>query len=87
VRRSSTRSGTGSTASALDGVTGLGETRRKALLRHFGSLKRLSAATAEEITAVPGVGRRTAESVVAALASREAGPVAVNTATGEILDA
>jgi len=81
-----TRRSKSMTASALDGVTGLGETRRKALLRHFGSLKRLSAATAEEITAVPGVGRRTAESVVAALASRKAGPVAVNTATGEILD-
>ena len=34
------------TASVLDGVPGLGETRRKALLREFGSLKRLGAATA-----------------------------------------
>ena len=33
------------TESALDNVPGLGEIRRKALLRHFGSLKRLSAAT------------------------------------------
>ena len=41
--------------------------RRKALLRHFGSLKRLSAATVEEITEVPGVGRRTAEAILAAL--------------------
>jgi excinuclease ABC subunit C len=55
------------TASALDGVPGLGEVRRKALLRHFGSLKRLSAATVEEITEVPGVGRRTAEAILAAL--------------------
>ena len=55
------------TASALDGVPGLGETRRKALLRHFGSLKRLAAATPEEITEVPGIGRRTAEALLAAL--------------------
>jgi excinuclease ABC subunit C len=48
-------------------VPGLGETRRKALLRHFGSLKRLAAATAEEIAEVPGIGRRTAETVLAAL--------------------
>ncbi|MGV9982136.1 excinuclease ABC subunit UvrC [Micromonospora wenchangensis] len=55
------------TESALDTVPGLGEVRRKALLRHFGSLKRLSAATVEEIVEVPGVGRRTAEAILAAL--------------------
>jgi excinuclease ABC subunit C len=55
------------TASALDDVAGLGETRRKALLRHFGSLKRLGQATPEEIAEVPGIGRRTAEAVLAAL--------------------
>ena len=48
-------------------MPGLGEMRRKALLQHFGSLKRLSAATVEEITEVPGIGRRTAEAIVAAL--------------------
>ena len=58
------------TASALDGVPGLGETRRKALLKHFGSLKRLRAATVDEIAEVPGVGPRTAAAVVAALADR-----------------
>ncbi|GIF12010.1 excinuclease ABC subunit UvrC [Actinoplanes teichomyceticus] len=55
------------TQSALDTVAGLGETRRKALLRHFGSVKRLAAATPEEIIEVPGIGRRTAEAVLAAL--------------------
>jgi excinuclease ABC subunit C len=74
------------TTSALDGVPGLGETRRKALLRHFGSIKRLSAATAEEMTVVAGIGPRTAEAIVLALASREPATPAVNTATGEILD-
>ena len=74
------------TASALDGVAGLGETRRKALLKHFGSLKRLSAATVEEI--VRGAGHRPAHRRGGGRrARRPASPaLAVNTATGEILD-
>jgi excinuclease ABC subunit C len=72
------------TRSLLDGVPGLGETRRKAVLRHFGSVKRLRAATVEEIAEVPGVGRRTAEAVAAALAERRPTP-AVDPATGEIV--
>ncbi len=72
--------------SALDGVAGLGETRRKALLRHFGSLKRLRAATVEEVMEVPGVGRRTAESVVAALAVPDDAAVpAFDPVTGEVV--
>jgi excinuclease ABC subunit C len=53
--------------SLLDDVPGLGDTRRKALMKQFGSLKRLRAATVEELTAVPGIGRRTAEAVQAAI--------------------
>ncbi|MDQ2845879.1 MAG: excinuclease ABC subunit UvrC [Actinomycetota bacterium] len=56
------------TVSALDGIPGLGETRRKALLRHFGSLKKLRAASADEIVAVPGIGPATAAVIVDALA-------------------
>jgi excinuclease ABC subunit C len=74
------------TAGELDTVPGLGESRRQALLKHFGSLKRLRAATVEEICEVPGVGRRTAEAVAAALASRTPAAPAVNTATGEIVE-
>ncbi|WP_049564180.1 excinuclease ABC subunit UvrC [Streptomyces sp. SBT349] len=70
----------------LDAVPGLGETRKKALLKHFGSLKRLRAATIEEICEVPGVGRRTAETVAAALAQDGRPAPAVNTATGEIIE-
>jgi excinuclease ABC subunit C len=72
--------------SALDGVPGLGEVRRKTLLRHFGSLKRLRAATVDEIALVPGIGPRTAEAIVAALgeSARKPATVSVNTATGEI---
>ena len=73
-------------AGALDTVPGLGETRRQALLKHFGSLKRLRAATVEEICEVPGIGRRTAETVAAALATAAPAAPAVNTATGEIIE-
>ena len=72
--------------SALDGVPGLGETRRKALLRKFGSLKRLRTATVDEIGEIPGIGPSTAASVVAALREQPTASPAVNTATGEILD-
>ncbi|GAA1760405.1 excinuclease ABC subunit UvrC [Luedemannella helvata] len=80
------------TASALDGVPGLGEIRRKALLRHFGSLKRLAAATVEEITEVPGVGPRTAQAILALLAGDEApvrgtaGEVTVGDPSGALPD-
>ncbi len=77
--------------SVLDDVPGLGEVRRKTLLRHFGSLKKLRQATVDEVAGLPGFGRRTAESVVAAVNSAatraDTGRApAVNTATGEILD-
>jgi excinuclease ABC subunit C len=55
------------TASALDSVRGLGETRRKALVAHFGSVARLKQASVDEITAVPGIGVATARAVVEAL--------------------
>jgi excinuclease ABC subunit C len=73
------------TVSGLDAVPGLGEVRRKALLRHFGSLKRLKAASVEEIVEVPGIGRRTAEAILAALgvqpAAEQAAPALTATAT------
>jgi excinuclease ABC subunit C len=64
---------TNMTASVLDEVPGLGVSRKAALLKHFGSLRRLRAATVEEITEVPGVGRRTAEAVLAALTTEKPG--------------
>ncbi len=71
--------------SVLDPVAGLGPTRRKALLKTFGSVKKLRAATAEEIATVPGIGAATAQSIVEALATGEQAP-SINTATGEILE-
>jgi excinuclease ABC subunit C len=74
------------TTSALDNVPGLGETRRKALLKQFGSVKRLRAATPDEIATVPGIGPKTAVTIAAALAAATPAP-AVNVTTGELLDA
>ncbi|MFC4002312.1 excinuclease ABC subunit UvrC [Prauserella oleivorans] len=55
-------------ASALDGVPGLGQARKSALIKHFGSVKKLKQASVDEIAQVPGFGKRTAEVVYAALA-------------------
>jgi excinuclease ABC subunit C len=78
------------TESALDTVPGLGEVRRKALVKHFGSVKALRAASAEQLAEVPGIGPATAAAIAEALAaasSKRAGAVvAVNTATGEIIE-
>ncbi|MGI8614020.1 MAG: excinuclease ABC subunit UvrC [Nocardioidaceae bacterium] len=87
-------------ASALDDVPGLGDVRRKALLKQFGSLKKLRSATVQQIGSVPGIGPATAESVVTALAAGSAlasaaapgeglvalPPGGVNVATGELHD-
>ena len=43
------------TVSVLDEVPGVGPTRKRAIMRHFGSMKRLRAASAEDIAAVKGV--------------------------------
>jgi excinuclease ABC subunit C len=61
--------GKAATASALDDVPGLGPARRKTLLKHFGSVRKLSAASVEEIATVPGIGPRLAATIAAALSS------------------
>ena len=50
-------------ASSLDDVQGIGPARKRALLKRFGSLARLSRASAEEISATPGVGPEIARAV------------------------
>jgi excinuclease ABC subunit C len=72
--------------SVLDDVPGLGDVRRKTLLKHFGSLRKLKAATVEELAVVPGIGPRTAEAIRGAVAASEGTrkTFSVNTATGEI---
>jgi excinuclease ABC subunit C len=54
-------------ASPLQAIAGIGDERRRALLRHFGSLTRVRAAAVEEIAAVPGFGRSLAERIKRAL--------------------
>ncbi|MFN8156655.1 MAG: excinuclease ABC subunit UvrC [Candidatus Nanopelagicales bacterium] len=71
--------------SILDDVPGLGEARKKALLRQFGSLKRLRAASLEELESVPGIGPTVAQSVLDALAASAPAP-SVNVTTGEIVE-
>lgn len=73
-------------AGPLDEVPGLGESRRLALIKHFGSVKKLRQATIDQICEVPGIGRKTAETVVVALAQAVPAGPAVNTATGEIIE-
>ncbi|MGV2386463.1 MAG UNVERIFIED_CONTAM: excinuclease ABC subunit C, partial [Thermobifida fusca] len=61
------------TASVLDDIPGLGPVRRAALLKHFGSVRRLAQATAAEIAEVPGIGERTAQTIYERLTSVEGG--------------
>src|SRR3954470_4571169 len=74
--------------SLLDDIPGLGEVRRKTLVKHFGSLKKLRAAEVGEIAQVPGIGPRTAMAIKDAVgrADGHTGGQAVNTATGEIVE-
>jgi excinuclease ABC subunit C len=54
-------------ASVLSEIPGLGEKRVSALLKHFGSAKRLKIASAEEIADVAGIGPTLAKQIVSAL--------------------
>ncbi len=49
--------------SILDEIDGIGPARRQALLRAFGSIRRLAAATPEHIAAVPGIGPQLAQTL------------------------
>lgn len=57
--------------SELDFVVGLGEKRKRDLLKHFGSVEALKAATAEEVAEVPGINRVLAERILLQLAEME----------------
>jgi excinuclease ABC subunit C len=73
IRFHRTKRSKGMIVSELDAVPGLGPSRRTALIKHFGSVKMLKEAGAEQIAEVPGIGRRTAESIVAALHAQDGG--------------
>jgi excinuclease ABC subunit C len=64
----------GRITSALDDIPGVGPTRRKALLRHFGSLTRLKQASREELLAAPGVPEAVADAVYRCLCAPDEEP-------------
>ena len=71
--------------SLLDEIDNLGEVRRAVLLEHFGSIAALSKASFEQIAALPGIGPKSAESIVSSLANSESS-YSVDTSTGEIVE-
>jgi len=80
--------------SVLDEVAGLGSVRRTALLRKFGSVKKLREASALDLESVPGIGPQTAQAIASSLARADKDTrvaadgmlPAVDMATGEILE-
>ncbi|GAA3693788.1 excinuclease ABC subunit UvrC [Zhihengliuella alba] len=56
-------------ASVLDDVPGLGPAKRTAVLKHFGSLKRMRAASREDFLAVPGIGPSLADALTRTLST------------------
>ncbi|VXB49292.1 excinuclease ABC subunit UvrC [Arthrobacter sp. 8AJ] len=77
------------TVSALDAVPGLGASKRKALLAHFGSVKGVKAATVEELAEAKGIGPALAGAIVNHFAAEGTEAVtvpAINMTTGEIIE-
>lgn len=64
--------GKASISSRLDGVSGVGEKRKKAILKHFATVEALNRATVEEIAAVQGMNKTAAENVYAMLHTQNA---------------
>jgi excinuclease ABC subunit C len=80
------RRSTAMTTSVLDEIPGLGSVRRKALLGHFGSVKRLREASVEQIQEVAGIGSSLASTIHVTLHHPATQPEpAVNVTTGELL--
>lgn len=59
------------TRSVLDSIPGIGNERRKRLIRKFGSVAGVKAASLEELQSVPGIDRKTAQAVYEALRGGE----------------
>ena len=77
------------TVSALDGVPGLGESKRKALLAQFGSVKSIKTASIEELTGAKGIGPSLAAAIVRHFTDDDGDAAtvpAINMTTGEILE-
>ena len=65
--------------SVLDGIPGIGSTRRKRLLRHFGSVQRIREASVEALTQVPGISAGLAAQIKNGLGAPPAAPPAGTT--------
>ncbi len=63
------RRGKARRTSSLEEVPGVGPKRRRELLNHFGGLQELARASSEEIAKAPGISKKLAESIYAALHS------------------
>ena len=72
--------------SELDDVPGLGPVKKKALLAHFGSLKKVAQANVAELAKVAGIGPVQAEAIWQFLNESNGEEMSVNTATGEIIE-
>lgn len=73
-------------ASLLEDIDGLGAIRRKTLIDHFGSVAKIRGARPEEIAALPGMGRKIAEHILASLREDSGALAGVDAETGEVLD-
>jgi excinuclease ABC subunit C len=71
--------------SLLDEISGLGESRRAALMQQYGSIAALRKASPAEIAAVPGIGPKLSELIVTALQNSES-VSHVDARTGEIIE-
>lgn len=69
------------TVSVLDDVPGVGPTRKRAVLRHFGSMKRLRAASEDDIAQVKGISPKVAHDIFATLRAWDAERAAVQSYT------
>ena len=66
------------TVSILDEIPGVGSKRKKDIMRHFGSFKRLKAASVEDISQVKGVSVNLAETIYEELKAWEESSTAVH---------
>ncbi len=72
--------------SRLDDIAGLGPIKKRALLAHFGSLKKISQASQDQLQEVAGIGPSQAAEIWQFLEQDNSRDSAVNTATGEIIE-
>jgi excinuclease ABC subunit C len=59
--------------SVLDGIPGIGKKRKSLLLKHFKSIKKIRAATLDEMSALPGMTMKAAEALHNALSTSKSG--------------